>query len=69
MIWVMPHSRIVSRDSPWESLPPSFKATGAQKATAVGCIGRGAALARLAAATTRTAPGRDPRAADRVTEA
>ena len=35
----------------------------------MGCTGGSAALVRPVAATTRTAPGPDPRAADRVAEA
>ena len=40
-----------------------------QRAVIVGCTSGGAALARPAAATTRTAPGQDPKAADHVAKA
>ena len=70
-IWAMPHSRILSRDSPWKrrSGCTAVVEGRAQRAAAVGCTGGSVAEARAAAATTRTAPGREPCAADRVADA
>ena len=48
---------------------PVIEGNRAPRAAAVGRMCEVAALAQPTAATTRTAPGRDPRAADRVVEA
>ena len=69
VIWAMPHSRILSWELPWKRQNGStavVEGSRAPKAAAVGCTGGSAAEVRAAAATTRTAPGREPRAADRV---
>ena len=68
----MPHSRILSRDSPWKrrsGCTAVVEGSRAHRAAAVGCTRGSAAEVRAAAATARTAPGQEPRAADRVAKA
>ena len=72
VIWAMPHSQIVPGTRLGRGgavAPPLLKGAGPRGPLPWNALDGSATLVRRAAATARTAPSRDPRAADRVAEA